>query len=122
MNNIQNVYILYLSLNPGNNKAILTFLEKYIQPDKNGKKLKISFQLDYAKTLLKDNKLAYAYILALMGKYSEGISYVLKKDEKETLKEENEEDNIAKEKEELRVAKFIAKNVNIVKDHLLICV
>ena len=111
MNNIQNVYILYLSLNPGNNKAILTFLEKYIQPDKNGKKLKISFQLDYAKTLLKDNKLAYAYILALMGKYSEGISYVLKKDEKETLKEENEEDNIAKEKEEIRVAEFIAKNV-----------
>jgi len=113
MNNIHNLYILYLSLNPGNNALILQFLEKYIQPDKNGKKLKISFQLDYAKTLLKDNKLAYGYILALMGKYSEGISYVLKKEEreKEILTEEDKEDITAKEKEELRVAEFIAKNV-----------
>ena len=83
MNNIHNLYIYYLSINPGNKTAVVEYLKKYLELDQRGKrKLKVLFQLDYAKRLLKDNKLAYSLVLALMGKYSEGVYYALKKDPK----------------------------------------
>ena len=115
MNNILNLYILYLSLNPANKNTIIDFLKEYVKIDSNGKKKKIQFQLDYVKTLLKDNKSAYALILALMGKFSEGIDYVLKKEETKEAKEikENKEDTEEedfKEKQEQEIAEFIAQN------------
>ena len=103
MNNIHNLYILYLSLNPSNKDIINRFLKNYLESDANGKKTTISFQLDYAKTLLKDNKIAYSYILALMGKYSEAISYILKKDE-------NDENKKEIDKIKLDTAELIANN------------
>ena len=110
LNSINNLYILYLSLNPSNNLAILDFLKEYIEVNAAGRrKKKISFQLDYAKTLLKDNKLAYAYILALGGKYSEAISYALKQEENEEKKTKEEIKDM--EKMELDVAEYIARNV-----------
>ena len=57
------LYILYLSLNPGNNKAILTFLEKYIQPDKNGKNI-IPSMVCYKK----DNDIFYDYFFEIANK------------------------------------------------------
>ena len=81
-NNINNLYIFYLSVNPANKQAVIDFLKKYLELDKNGRKnqkAEVDFQLDYAKRLLKDNQLAYALVLALMGKFSEGVAYVLKK-------------------------------------------
>ena len=83
LNNIQNLYIYYLSVNPANRIAVIDYLKKYLETDQRGKrKQKVLFQLDYAKRLLKDNKLAYALVLALMGKYSEGVYYALKRDPK----------------------------------------
>ena len=83
LNNIQNLYIYYLSVNPANRTAVIEYLKKYLETDQRGKrKQKVLFQLDYAKRLLKDNKLAYALVLALMGKYSEGVYYALKRDPK----------------------------------------
>ena len=84
LNNIHNLYIYYLSINPANKLAVIEYLKKYLEIDQRGKrKQKVLFQLDYAKRILKDNKLAYALVLALMGKYSEGVSYALKKESKE---------------------------------------
>ena len=104
INNINNLYIFYLSLNPLNNDTVIKFLKEYVKCDSNGKRKKIQFQLDYAKTLLKDNKLAYALILALMGKYSEGIAYALKKE----VKEDTDDD--IEEKKAQDIAEFIAEN------------
>ena len=101
MNNIHNLYIYYLSINPSNKHIVIEYLKKYLELDQRGKrKLKILFQPDYAKRLLKDNKLAYALVLALMGKYSEGVSYALKK-----LPNENED--IKKNQE---IAEYIANS------------
>ena len=84
LNNIQNLYIFYLSINPLNKTKVIEYLKKYLEVDQKGKrKQTVLFQLDYAKRLLKDNKLAYALVLALMGKYSEGVYYALKKDTKD---------------------------------------
>ena len=94
MNNIHNLYILYLSLNPSNKETLNKFLKNYLESDKNGKKTSISFQLDYAKTLIKDNKIAYSYILALMGKHSEAISYIFKNYENDENKNKKEIDKI----------------------------
>ena len=83
LNNIENLYIYYLSINPANRIAVIEYLKKYLEIDQRGKrKQTVLFQLDYAKRLLKDNKLAYALVLALMGKYSEGVYYALKRDPK----------------------------------------
>ena len=78
-NNINNLYIFYLSVNPANKQAVIKFLQKYLELDQSGRrKNKVDFQLDYAKRLLKDNQLAYALVLALMGKYAEGVAHALK--------------------------------------------
>ena len=101
MNNIHNLYIYYLSINPSNKYIVIEYLKKYLELDQRGKrKQKVLFQLDYAKRLLKDNKLAYALVLALMGKYSEGVSYALKR-----LPKENED--IQKNQE---IAEYIANS------------
>ena len=101
MNNIHNLYIYYLSINPAYKHNVIEFLKKYLELDQRGKrKQKVLFQLDYAKRLLKDNKLAYALVLALMGKYSEGVSYALKK-----LPKENEDTTKNQE-----IAEYIANS------------
>ena len=100
LNNLENLYVFYLALNPANSHNIIDFLKGYFQ-DKNGKRKKANFRFDYAKTILQDNKLAHTLILALMGKYSEAISLALTKepeDTEETFKENQE------------MAEFIAKN------------
>ena len=101
LNNIHNLYIYYLSINPSNKHIVIEYLKKYLELDQRGKrKQKILFQPDYAKRLLKDNKLAYALVLALMGKYSEGVSYALKK-----LPKENEDTTKNQE-----IAEYIANS------------
>ena len=101
LNNIHNLYIYYLSINPANKVAVIEYLKKYLEVDQRGKrKQKVLFQLDYAKRLLKDNKLAYALVLALMGKYSEGVYYALKRDP-------NKKDDVQFNQE---IAEFIANS------------
>ena len=98
-NNIHNLYIYYLSRNKANQEAILEYLKGPLKYDENEfggfqKKKEVLFQLDYAKKLFKDNPPAYSLVLALMGKYSEGV--------KTALMEKNDEC--------LKIAKFIASN------------
>ena len=101
LNNLQNLYIYYLSLDPADNLKLITYLKKYLEVDGIGRRKQTAlFQLDYAKRLLKDNKLAYSLVLALMGKYSEAVYYALKKDEK------NKNNPITNQ----GVAEFIANN------------
>jgi hypothetical protein len=100
LNNLDNLYLFYLALNPANKHTIINFLKEYFQ-DKNGKRKKAHFRFDYAKTILQDNKLAHALILALMGQYSEAISLALTKDP-------NDPEESFKDDQEM--AEFIAKN------------
>ena len=58
------------------------------------KKKEVLIQLDYAKKLFKDNPPAYSLVLALMGKYSEGVKTALS----------------FKTEECQKIAKFIASN------------
>ena len=95
--NIHNLYIYYLSSNKANQEAIIEYLKGFLKNDGNqfgSKKKEVSFQLDYAKKLLKDNPPAYSLVLALMGKYSEGV--------RTALNQKTEECN--------KIAKFIASN------------
>ena len=100
LNNLDNLYLFYLALNPANKHTIINFLKEYFQ-DKNGKRKKAHFRFDYAKSILQDNKLAHALILALMGKFSEAISLALTKDPNDP------EDSF---KDDQEMAEFIAKN------------
>ena len=96
-NNIHNLYIYYLSRNKANKEAILDYLKKPLKSEKNEyniNKKEVLFQLDYAKKLFKDNPPAYSLVLALMGKYFEGVKTAL-----------NEGTDDCKE-----IAKFIASN------------
>ena len=98
-NNIHNLYIYYLSRNKANQEAILEYLKGPLKQEENefnlfNKKKEVLFQLDYAKKLFKDNPSAYSLVLALMGKYSEGV--------KTALMQGNDEGN--------SIAKFIASN------------
>ena len=95
--NIHNLYIYYLSSNKANQEAILDYLKGFLKNDGNQlepKKKEVSFQLDYAKKLFKDNPAAYSLVLALMGKYSEGVRTALNQKTEECKK----------------VAKYIASN------------
>ena len=101
-NNINNLYLFYLALNPINKQAIIDYLKEYLILDSNGRRKKTAhFQFDYAKTVLKENKQAYALVLALMGKYMESISYILNEDPNDT------EETLKKNQE---MAEFIATN------------
>ena len=96
--NVHNLYIYYLSKNEENQDELLEYLKSPLNhkvnmysPSKNRGAL---FQLDYAKKLFRNNPEALALVLALMGKYSEGVNLALKT-------------NTNKSKE---IAKFIAAN------------
>ena len=98
-NNIHNLYIYYLSRNKANQEAILDYLKRPLKNEKSDfsyyqKKKEVLFQLDYAKKLFKDNPPAYSLVLALMGKYSEGV--------KNALTQKNDDC--------IKIAKFIASN------------
>ena len=78
--NIHNLYIYYLSKSAVHQKAILEYLKGPLKSDNSNifsKKKKALFQLDYAKKLFKNNIPAYSLVLALMGKYSEGVRKAL---------------------------------------------
>ena len=99
-NNIHNLYIYYLSKNKANQEAIIEYLKGPLKYEENqydiglNTKKEVFFQLDYAKKLFKDNPPAYSLVLALMGKYSEGVRNALSHKTPECLK----------------IAKFIASN------------
>ena len=88
-NNINNLYIYYLTKSQANQEAIIDYLKR---PIIRGKKP--LFQFDYAKRILMNNPPAYALVLALMGKYAEGIKAVLNSNYPDSQK----------------IAKFIATN------------
>ena len=95
-NNIHNLYIYYLSKNKSNQEAIIEYLKGPLKSEEDffHKKKEVLFQIDYAKKLFKNNPPAYSLVLALMGKYLEGVKTALK----------------AKTEECLKIAKFIASN------------
>jgi len=95
-NNIHNLYIYYLSKNKSNQEAIIEYLKGPLKSEEDffHKKKEVLFQIDYAKKLFKNNPPAYSLVLALMGKYLEGVKTALK----------------AKTEECLKIAKFIATN------------
>lgn len=98
--NLHNLYIYYLSKNKAHQQTLIDYLKNLVKDDENennrflNKKKEVLFQLSYAKRLLKDNHPAYALILALMGKYEEGV--------KCALMEQNEDCQ--------KIAKYIASN------------
>ena len=101
--NIHNLYIFYLSQNntQETKNELIEYLKKPLKKDSNdgsgsGQK-QVLFELDYAKKLFSDNPSALALVLALMGKNAEGVKTAL-------------------EKKDLDTAKFIATNVNEIKD------
>lgn len=80
-----------------NQEAIIEYLKGPLKSEDSqyfSKKKKVLFQLDYAKKLFKDNPPAYALVLALMGKYSEGVKKALS----------------VKDKDCRKIAEFIASN------------
>jgi hypothetical protein len=83
--NIHNLYIFYLSKS-GDSKhsELINYLEKPLKKEQNERKNKpkteILFELDYAKKLFKENYDALALVLALMGKYNEGVKIALEND------------------------------------------
>ena len=96
-NNIHNLYIYYLSRSKSSQNELISYLKDLIKKDDFSyfhKKKDVLFRIELAKKLFKNNHTAYALILALMGKYSEGV--------KEALNDKNEKAN--------SVAKFIASN------------
>ena len=96
--NIHNLYIFYLSKSGDSyHSELIKYLEKPLKKDQNERrnkpKTEILFELDYAKKLFKENYDALALVLALMGKYNEGVKIALENDKNE-------------------IAKFIASNVS----------
>ena len=96
-NNIHNLYIYYLSKSKSSQNELISYLKDLIKVDDFSyfhKKKPVLFRIDFAKKLFKNNHSVYALILALMGKYSEGV--------KEALNDKNEKAD--------SIAKFIASN------------
>ena len=96
--NIHNLYIFYLSKSgESKHSDLIKYLKKPLTKDPNERrnkpKAEILFELDYAKKLFKENYDALALVLALMGKYNEGVKIALENDKPE-------------------IAKFIASNVS----------
>jgi len=96
--NVHNLYIYYLSKSEENQDELLEYLKTPLNNKENmnlnNQNKGALFQLDYAKKLFRNNPEALSLVLALMGKYSEGVSLALKT-------------NTKKSKE---IAKFIATN------------
>jgi len=125
-NNIHNLYIYYLSKSKSSQNELIAYLKDLIKIDEFSyfhKKKDVLFRIDLAKKLFKNNHSAYALILALMGKYSEGV--------KEALSDKNDKtENIAKFiasnapgdklKKKLWIEIFFANNHNEFKDAIKI--
>ena len=102
--NIHNLYIYYLSQikTPESKNELIEYLKKPLKKESsehsylNYNPKPVLFELDYAKKLFSDNPSALALVLALMGKYFEGVKTAL-------------------DKQDLETAKFIAKNVDDIK-------
>ena len=97
-NNIHNLYIFYLSKYKENQPSIIEYLKSFFN-ENNGeytfhKKKKVIFDIDYAKKIFHNNPSAYALVLALSGKQSEGVRTALLEDTEQSHE----------------VAKFIARN------------
>ena len=95
--NIHNLYIYYLLKSKRNQEAIIEYLKGPLKSEDSNvfsKKKKVLFQLDYAKKLFINNPPAYSLVLALMGKYSDGVKTALSVHDKDCR----------------RIAEFIASN------------
>ena len=97
--NIHNLYIYYLSKSKSSQEELIEYLKAPLNRNDNKFtfykfKKEALFQLDYAKKLFRNNPEALSLVLALMGKYSEGVKLALKT-------------NTKKSKE---IAKYIASN------------
>ena len=81
--NIHNLYIYYLSKSESSQDELIEYLKAPLNKSNNiysffKSKKEALFQLDYAKKLLRNNPEALSLVLALMGKYSEGVKLALK--------------------------------------------
>ena len=97
ISNIHNLYIYFLMKSKRNQEVIIEYLKGPLKSDDSqiySKKKKVLFQLDYAKKLFINNTPAYALVLALMGKYSDGVKKALSVQDKDCRK----------------IAEFIASN------------
>ena len=97
--NIHNLYIYYLSKSESSQDELIEYLKTPLNKDDNlysfyKAKKEALFQLDYAKKLFRNNPEALSLVLALMGKYSEGVKLALKTNTKKSVE----------------IAKFIASN------------
>ena len=97
--NIHNLYIYYLSKSESSQDELIEYLKTPLNKDDNiysfyKTKKEVLFQLDYAKKLFRNNPEALSLVLALMGKYSEGVKLALKTNTKKSLE----------------ISKFIASN------------
>ena len=97
--NIHNLYIYYLSKSESSQEELIEYLKSPLNKNDNlysfyKSKKEALFQLDYAKKLLRNNPEALSLVLALMGKYSEGVKLALKTNTKKSIE----------------IAKFIASN------------
>ena len=125
-NNIHNLYIYYLSKSKSSQNELIAYLKDLIKIDDFSyfhKKKEVLFRIDLAKKLFINNHSVYALILALLGKYSEGV--------KEALNDKSDKsDNIAKFiasnapgdnlKKSLWIEIFFANNHNEFKDAIKI--
>ena len=100
--NIHNLYLFYLSKvnSDENNPELIEYLKRPLKKESSSFNSKhnakeILFELDYAKKLFSQNNLPLSLVLALMGKYAEGVKTALSVGEKG-----------------IDIAKFIAKNVD----------
>ena len=97
--NAHNLYIYYLSKSESSQDELIEYLKAPLNKDDNlysfyKTKKEALFQLDYAKKLFRNNPEALSLVLALMGKYSEGVKLALKTNTKKSVE----------------IAKFIASN------------
>ena len=97
--NTHNLYIYYLSKSESSQDELIEYLKAPLNKDDNlysfyKTKKEALFQLDYAKKLFRNNPEALSLVLALMGKYSEGVKLALKTNTKKSVE----------------IAKFIALN------------
>ena len=96
--NVHNLYIYYLSKSESSQDELINYLKAPLNRNDTmylfSRKKDALFQLDYAKKLLRNNPEALSLVLALMGKYSDGVKLALKTNTKKSLE----------------IAKFIASN------------
>ena len=89
--NIHNLYIYYLSKSESSQEELIEYLKTPLNKKQNKysmfkSKKDAVFQLDYAKKLFRNNPEALSLVLALMGKYTEGVKLALKTNTKKVKK------------------------------------